>query len=136
MWRGVTCSKTISWLTSANSGATSPTHEEMPILAEKGFVPMPNESMAFQRPASGLKIPHVPCTDSYLLHSGGNLKDDNDDCHQEERTGGNPPLSGTGGGVEDTTMGTRLSGSSTYFWASDNCQTVIVYLVQILYNLG
>jgi len=57
-------------------------------FSRKGFVPLPKESMAFQSPASGLRIPRVLCTNSYLIHS-----DDNDDCHQAEFTHRNLPLS-------------------------------------------
>lgn len=118
MRRGMTCSETVSWLTSANVGATSPARRrEMPILAEKGSVPVPTESMAFQRPASGLRTPHVLCPEPYLDRSGGNLKDDNDDCCQEEFTQGHLPLWG-GSGIQP--QGTGLSRSSTYFGTSDS----------------
>lgn len=118
MRRKMTCSETVSWLTLANLGATSPTRRrETPILAEKGSVPTPKGSMAFQRPASGLQIPHLLCPESYLDRSGGNLKDDNGDCCREEFTQGHLPLSG-GSGIQP--QGTRLFRSSTYFWASDS----------------
>lgn len=58
--------------------------------------------MPFQRPASRLQIPHVLCTSSYLVLSGGNRKVNNYNCHQEESTRGNTALSGEG---QDTAAG-------------------------------
>lgn len=114
MRRGMTGSETVSWLTSANVGATSLTRKrETPVLAEKGSAPMPTESMAFQRPASGLRTPHVLRPESYLDRPGGNLKDNNDDCCQEEFTQGHLPLCG---GVRDTTAGNRTLQVQHVFW--------------------
>lgn len=109
-WMG--CSKTISWLTSADSDATSLTHTgEIPVLPGKK-----RDTLAFQSPASALQAPCMLCTNPYLAQSGGNLKFSNS-CLREEPTHGNFLFSGAD--VEEAATGN--SGSSIYFWAILNC---------------
>lgn len=81
----------------ASSGATpAPRSAEMPVLAEKRFVPVPEESVVCQKPAPGLSIPQVLCTNSYLTQPGGNMKDTPTAATRRKVCEGNLPMSGEG----------------------------------------
>lgn len=65
-------------------------------MAEERFVSVPGESVVCQRPAPGLGVPQVLCTNSYLAQAGGSGKDTTTEATRRKVCGGNLPISGKG----------------------------------------